>query len=44
MRPSLDYIKEKFEFYNKLCFDGKLPMPPIKLNMRYGQMGIQNSK
>lgn len=40
MRPSLDYIKEKFEFYNKLCFDGKLPMPPIKLNMRYGQMGI----
>lgn len=40
MRPTLDYIKEKFDFYNKLCFDGTLPMPPISLNLRYGQMGV----
>lgn len=44
MRPSLEYIKEKFEYYNKLCFDGKLPMPPIKLNLRYGQMGVTKCK
>lgn len=40
MRPSLDYIKRKFEYYNRLCFEGKLPMPHIKLNMRYAAMGI----
>lgn len=44
MRPTLDYIKEKFDYYNKLCFDGKLPMPPIKLNLRYGQMGVTRSR
>lgn len=40
MRPTLEYIKEKFDFYNRLCFDGTLPVPPIGLNMRYGEMGI----
>lgn len=40
MRPTLEYIKEKFDYYNKLCFDGQLPMPPIRLNWRYGQMGM----
>lgn len=40
MRPSLDYIKRKFEYYNRLCFEGKLPMPHVKLNMRYTAMGI----
>ena len=44
MRPSLEYIKEKFEYYNNLCFEGKLPMPPIRLNMRYGQMGVTKWK
>lgn len=44
MRPTLKYIKEKFDYYNKLCFDGKLAMPPIKLNMRYAQMGITKYK
>lgn len=40
MRPTLQQVKEKFDFYNKLCFDGKLPTPPIKLNMRYEEMGV----
>lgn len=40
MRPTLEYIKEKFDYYNKLCFGGTLPVPPIGLNMRYGEMGI----
>ena len=40
MRPTLDYIRKKFEYYDRLCFENKLPMPLIKLNMRYGTMGI----
>lgn len=40
MRPTLEYIKEKFDYYNKLCFGGSLPKPPIRLNMRYGTMGL----
>lgn len=39
MRPSLDYIIEKFDYYNALCFDGKLHRPPIRLNMRLGALG-----
>lgn len=39
MRPTLEYIKEKFDFYNRLCFGGNLPMPPIRLNLRYRQLG-----
>lgn len=44
MRPTLDYIKNKFDYYNQLCFDGTLPVPQIRLNMRYGQMGVTKSK
>lgn len=40
MRPSVEYFKEKFDVYNKLCFEGKLPMPPIRINTRYIHMGI----
>lgn len=40
MRPTLGYIKEKFDYYNRLCFGGTLPVPQIGLNMRYGEMGI----
>ena len=39
MRPTLDYIIEKFDYYNQLCFDGKLKRPPILLNTRYSAMG-----
>jgi len=40
MRPDLKYIEDKFDYYNKLCFDGQLPRPPISLNMRRGSLGF----
>lgn len=40
MRPDLQYIKYKFDYYNKLCFDGKLPVPPLRLNTRRGALGL----
>lgn len=40
MRPTLQYIIERFDYYNQLCFDGKLQRPPITLNTRYAQMGV----
>lgn len=42
MRPTLQYIKNRFEYYNKLCFGGALPQPPIRLNTRYGSLGLTN--
>lgn len=42
MRPTLTYVKEKFEYYNKLCFDGSLTMPPIRLNLRKRSLGMTN--
>lgn len=40
MRPTLEYVKEKFEYYNKLCFDGTLTMPPIRLCLRKQVIGL----
>ena len=40
MRPTLEFIIDRFKYYNQLCFDGQLVMPPIKLNTRYAQMGV----
>ena len=40
MRPTLQYVVEKFNYYNKLCFNNELPTIPIKLNLRYAQMGV----
>jgi predicted SprT family Zn-dependent metalloprotease len=39
MRPTLQYIEEKFEYFNNLCFGGILTMPPIRLTLRYATMG-----
>lgn len=44
MRPTLQYIKEKFEYFNNLCFDGKLKMPPMRLTLRYATMGCTKYK
>ncbi|MBO4550403.1 MAG: SprT-like domain-containing protein, partial [Bacteroidaceae bacterium] len=41
---TLDYITERFDFFNRLCFDGKLQRPPITLNTRYSQMGATKCK
>ena len=40
----LEYIIDRFNYYNQLCFDGKLVMPPIKLNTRYAEMGVTKSE
>jgi len=40
MRPNLQYVLDKFDYYNQLCFNGELKRPPISLNTRYGSMGI----
>lgn len=39
MRPTLEYIIDRFDYYNQLCFDGALKRPPIRLNTRYATMG-----
>ena len=44
MRPTLQYIIEMFDYYNKLCFGGQLQRPPIRLNTRYSTMGITKGK
>lgn len=44
MRPTLTYIIEKFDYYNQLCFDGKLERPTIILNTRYQQLGVTKRK
>ena len=40
MRPTLEYVKEKFEYYNQLCFGGILTMPPIRLCLRKYFLGL----
>lgn len=40
MRPTQDQVNKWFDRYNILCFEGKLPRPQIKLNTRYGVMGL----
>lgn len=32
MKPTIEYIERKFQEFNILMFDGKLPMPPIQLS------------
>lgn len=44
MRPTLRYIQEKFDYFNRLCFEGALPMPPIKFTTRRQDMGLTRFK
>lgn len=39
MRPTIQYIEDKFDYYNHLCFDGQLPRPLIRLNQRLTHIG-----
>ena len=32
MRPSLQFIHERFDFFNKLVFDGRLPQIRIRIS------------
>lgn len=40
MRPTLQYVIEKFDYYNRLCFKGELPRPVIRLNTRHRAKGM----
>lgn len=32
MTPTVEYLKERFDTFNRMCFDGALPRIPIKLS------------
>lgn len=40
MKPTVPYIRQKFDAFNRLCFEGKLPEPPITLSHAKGFVGI----
>lgn len=40
MRPTQEYLNERFAYYNRLCFGGLLPVVPLQLNTRFSQMGV----
>lgn len=39
MKPTIEYVKEKFQEFNQLCFDGVLPMPLIVLSRSRRTLG-----
>ncbi|MDE6670391.1 MAG: SprT-like domain-containing protein [Muribaculaceae bacterium] len=39
MRPTLEYLYTKFDYFNKLCFYGQLQRPIIQLSTRKGALG-----
>ena len=39
MRPTLQYIEQKFDYYNALCFNGQLPRPQFMLTQRDSAVG-----
>ena len=40
MRPTLQYVRQKFDEFNALIFDGALPPIPIKLSNARSYLGI----
>lgn len=40
MRPTLPYIQQKFDEFNRLCFDGQLPPIPIVLSNARTYLGV----
>ena len=32
MIPTLEYLEERFDTFNEMCFDGALPRIPVKLS------------
>lgn len=44
MIPTVRFIQERFDYFNKLCFEGKLPVPPIGLNNRTTSVGLTHFK
>lgn len=44
MLPTIKFIQERFDYFNGLCFDGKLPIPRIGLNNRATSAGLTHYK
>lgn len=40
MKPTIPYITAKFQEFNQLCFEGKLPMLPISLSRSRRTLGM----
>lgn len=40
MRPTLEYLYNKFDYFNKLCFSGQLQRPVIRLTTRKAALGL----
>lgn len=40
MIPSLQFLRERFDYFNSLCFGGHLAVPPLGLNTRRAALGI----
>lgn len=40
MRPNAKYLYDKFDYFNNLCFSGKLKRPEIRLNTRLDSVGL----
>lgn len=40
MRPTLPYIQQKFDEFNRQCFDGSLPAIPIVLSNARSYLGV----
>lgn len=41
---TIPYIRARFEHFNRLCFDGQLPTPPIRLGRSRRVLGCVNYK
>ncbi len=39
MAPTVEYLEERFDTFNRMCFDGALPRIPIKLSNARGFVG-----
>ena len=39
MTPTIEYLEERFDTFNVMCFDGALPRIPIKLSRARGFVG-----
>lgn len=40
MKPTIKYVTERFEYFNTLCFEGTLPLPPIRISNARRSLGM----
>ncbi|MCQ2347850.1 MAG: SprT-like domain-containing protein [Paludibacteraceae bacterium] len=39
MTPTVEYLEQKFDYYNQLCFEGQLIRPPFRLTRNVKTLG-----